>query len=117
MVGGADDEDEADRKEGRENDAHGGTLVNLAKLGDPLSEESREDADDGRADEHREAGARPSQQEGGCEPGEDGVADGVAHHAHAAQDEEAARDRRRDCGEGADDDDPVIEGGPVHFSG
>lgn len=83
-------EDEADGKEGSEDDSHGGSAVDFSELGNPLGEEGGEDSGDGCTDKHGPAGAGVRDEEGDGESGEDGVADGISHHGHAPQEEEAS---------------------------
>ena len=79
------DEDETDCKEGGKDDTHGGSSFDFPKPGDPLGKEGGEDACDGGAEKHPPTGARSRDEEGNGEAGENGVADGIAHHTHPAQ--------------------------------
>ena len=51
------DQEKSDRKEGGENDAHGGSTFDFAELGDPLGEERGEDSGESGPEEHPPTGS------------------------------------------------------------
>ena len=51
------DQEESDRKEGGENDAHGGSTFDFTELSDPLGEERGEDSGESGPEEHPPTGA------------------------------------------------------------
>lgn len=114
-IGGLADEDEAEGKQGSENNAHRGTAFHFSEAGDPLGEEGGEKTghDGTHEDERRGTGARD--QKGDAEAGEDGVTDGVTHHAHAAKEEEGAGEGTGGGAKGAHEDEMEVVSGEGHF--
>ena len=114
MIRSADDQQQTGGEQGGEDDAHGSTTIDHSELAHPLGKNRGKNTGDGGTDEHREAGAAGGDKEGHRQSGQHSVADCVSHHAHAAQDEEAAGQRTGHRAERTDDHDPGVEHRPVH---
>ena len=108
------DDEESDGEEGGEDDAHGGTTLDLAEFSDPLGEKGGEDSGDGSAEEHGPTGAGTGDEEGDGKAGEDSMADGVTHHTHAAEEEKGAGEGAGHGTKNTDGDDVEVVDVPVH---
>ena len=114
MIGCLTDEDEANGEEGGKDDAHSGPALDLAKAGNPLGKEGRENSGDGGAEEHPDVGAGAGYEESDGKAGKDGVTDGISHHAHAAKEEKGPWKCAGHRAQSSDEDDVKVVGGPVH---
>ena len=114
MVGSAHDQDQAEGEKGGEDNAHGRAFFHSSEPVDPVDKEGGQDSHRGGSDEHGKAVAAVGEKKGQGQPGQHGVTDGVAHHAHFSEHQKAPGNGTGKGAEDSGDDDPGIQAGPGH---
>jgi hypothetical protein len=85
MIGRLTNENQAHGEQGGENHTHGGPAIQAAEPVDSLDHQGGDHADENCTHQHGQAVPAAGYQKGDGQARQHGVADGIAHHAHAPQ--------------------------------
>jgi hypothetical protein len=99
----ARDENDGNAEDGGKDQTNGGVFAHQLRAVEQLHEDDGDDAHQRRADKQQRRVETLCNEERDDDAKQNRVADGVAHHCHAAQHEEDARQCARDCNKGSDD--------------